>query len=78
MDINPETFAETGIGIYDDPDCVSKSRGRHAMTIVGYDEDKRIILNSWGASWGDKGYFYMRFGTNVCGMREFVAYPIVV
>lgn len=33
-----------------------KSDGSHAITAVGYTEDKWIIKNSWGTGWGDKGY----------------------
>jgi C1A family cysteine protease len=34
-------------------------RGGHAVAAVGYTADKRIILrNSWGTSWGDKGFAY--------------------
>ncbi len=37
--------------------------GRHAMLICGYsDEDKFFIVrNSWGSSFGDKGYCYMPY-----------------
>lgn len=33
----------------------------HAVVIVGYDETTNVfkIRNSWGASWGDNGYFYL-------------------
>lgn len=37
--------------------------GGHAICIVGYD-DKRSVLkfkNSWGASWGDRGYGYLPY-----------------
>jgi C1A family cysteine protease len=35
----------------------------HAITAVGYDDDKQcfIIRNSWGTSWGLEGYFYMPY-----------------
>lgn len=36
---------------------------RHAVMAVGYDDRRRriVILNSWGSSWGDNGYFYMPY-----------------
>ncbi|MBF0302567.1 MAG: hypothetical protein HQK73_05965 [Desulfamplus sp.] len=47
-------------------DTVSGSRkGGHAITIVGYDDDKYggafKIINSWSQNWGDKGFFWMRY-----------------
>jgi len=33
-----------------------KILGGHAMCIVGYDKSGFIIRNSWGPTWGDKGY----------------------
>jgi C1A family cysteine protease len=37
--------------------------GGHAVLAVGYDDaTKRFkVRNSWGTSWGDKGYFYMPY-----------------
>ncbi len=39
--------------------------GRHAVTIVGYDDNKYggayKILNSWGTTSGDNGYFWMPY-----------------
>ncbi len=37
--------------------------GGHAVLVVGYrDSDLRFIVrNSWNASWGDQGYFYMPY-----------------
>jgi C1A family cysteine protease len=35
------------------------TRGGHAIAIVGYTADKRFIVrNSWGTTWGDKGFGY--------------------
>ena len=38
-------------------------QGGHAILCVGYDNAKRvfIIRNSWGTSWGDKGYAYLPY-----------------
>ena len=32
--------------------------GGHAVCLVGYTPDYFIVRNSWGTSWGDKGYAY--------------------
>lgn len=26
-----------------------------------------IVQNSWGTTWGDKGYVYIKVGSNICG-----------
>ncbi len=37
--------------------------GGHAVLAVGYNDKKQLIIlrNSWGAEWGDKGYFYIPY-----------------
>ena len=37
--------------------------GGHAITIVGYDDKKKIftIANSWSTDWGDKGFCYIPY-----------------
>ena len=37
--------------------------GGHAVLIVGYNNatQRFTVRNSWGTSWGDKGYFYMPY-----------------
>lgn len=37
----------------------------HAMTAVGYDEDRQAfrIINSWGDDWGDRGYLWVGYET---------------
>lgn len=38
--------------------------GGHAICLVGYDDSKKLLKfkNSWGESWGDKGYGYLPYG----------------
>ena len=41
------------------------SVGRHAITIIGYDDNKFggafHVLNSYGSDWGDDGYFWISY-----------------
>jgi len=47
-------------GIMPMPDTKrEKVQGGHAVVAVGYNEKYFIVRNSWGANWGDGGYFYM-------------------
>lgn len=45
------------------PGSGERAVGGHAVTAVGYDDSNRrfIIRNSWGASWGIKGYCLMPY-----------------
>ena len=44
----------------------AKGNGKfgHAMTAVGYDDDKQLleVANSWGNKWGNDGYCYLPYG----------------
>ena len=37
--------------------------GGHAILLVGYDDNRKVFKfkNSWGASWGEKGYGYLPY-----------------
>lgn len=35
-----------------------KTRGGHAVCLVGYTPDHFIVRNSWGSGWGDQGFAY--------------------
>jgi len=50
-------------GIMPMPKNDEKLLGGHAVMAVGYDDNKGyfIVRNSWGAEWGDNGYFYMPY-----------------
>lgn len=46
----------------------------HAMAIVGFTPNYWILKNSWGDSWGEKGYMRLQRGVNACGVAEYMAY----
>jgi C1A family cysteine protease len=50
-------------GILPMPHANEENLGGHAVLVVGYDDEKQVLIvrNSWGAEWGDKGYFYMPY-----------------
>ena len=54
----------TNTGIVPMPNLTTEGvLGGHAVKAVGYDDSKNclIVKNSWGTSWGDKGYFYLPY-----------------
>jgi C1A family cysteine protease len=50
-------------GVLPMPRPGEKPIGHHVVLAVGYDDRRRsfIMRNSWGRSWGLKGYFYMPY-----------------
>lgn len=51
----------------------------HAVVAVAYNRDNGdqpywVIRNSWGASWGEEGYFRMIYGENCCGVATSASY----
>jgi len=61
-----EGFQSTKVaktGVLDMPKLSERMIGGHAVCAVGYDDKaKRIIVrNSWGTTWGIKGYFTMPY-----------------
>lgn len=52
-------------------------RGAHAVTLVGYDDNEGywIAKNSWGANWGENGWFRIAYGD--CYIDSYAYVPLV-
>jgi len=67
-------------GVLDDASCGTDLD--HGVLLVGYDNDASskkdfwLVKNSWGVSWGDKGYIKFVRGKNQCGLTLAASYPI--
>lgn len=50
-------------GVVPMPAATEQNLGGHAICAVGYDDSTQMftVRNSWGTSWGDKGYFYLPY-----------------
>lgn len=58
-----ESAAVAKSGIVPMPTPKERDLGGHAVLAVGYDDARQqfIVMNSWSAKWGDKGYFYLPY-----------------
>ncbi|XP_074119525.1 cathepsin S [Sminthopsis crassicaudata] len=65
-------------GVYYDPSC--NQQVNHGVLVIGYGNldgnDYWLVKNSWGLSFGDKGYIRIaRNRGNHCGIADFPSYP---
>ncbi|HJQ26081.1 MAG TPA: C1 family peptidase [Blastocatellia bacterium] len=42
----------------------------HVMVLIGWDDEKQawLVKNSWGETWGEKGYGWVAYGSNNIGL----------
>jgi cathepsin L len=79
IDASHISFQLYSKGIYNPLICSSKNLD-HAVGLIGYGTDSGkdywLVRNSWGASWGEKGYIRMiRNKKNKCGVATMAFYP---
>ena len=74
-------FRDYKSGVYSSSTCKNSAMDvNHAVLAVGFGQDEKgmdywIVKNSWGDTWGDKGYFKIQRGVNMCGMANCNSYP---
>jgi len=80
LNANPLGAYRSGIIDLSLTDC-NPSGMNHAVTIVGYGvengKDFWSVKNSWGANWGEQGYFRIARGKGTCGIGNWVYAPII-
>jgi len=73
-------FRDYTTGVYTSDTCENSTADvNHAVLAVGFGTeggmDYWLVKNSWGADWGDQGYFKIQRGVNMCGVAVCNSFP---
>jgi cathepsin F len=80
--LNAESLIDYKSGIIDESsdECYPKTLN-HGVTLVGYGSENGkyfwIVKNSFGADWGEKGYFRIARGKGTCGINTYVTSAVL-
>lgn len=77
-----DAFEDYISGVYKQDGCGTTTQDvNHAVVATGYGvqngEPYWYVKNSWGTGWGDKGYFKIQRGTNMCAIGQCNSYPLI-
>lgn len=85
--INANPLSYYGGGIFDVPKCPSEFADlNHGVLVVGYGVEDGvpywIVKNSWGADWGEDGYFRIvrhldNSSKGMCGIVQYLSYAVL-
>jgi len=69
-------------GVYTSRFCGKTTKNvNHAVVATGYGVEKNMkywnVKNSWGASWGQNGYFMIERDSNMCAISQCNSYPLI-
>ena len=75
VNADPLQYYSSGIASYSKSTC-DPSGINHAVNLVGYGVENGtkywLVRNSWGADWGEDGYFRMLRGSGTCGINTYI------
>jgi len=79
IEADQQVFQFYSSGVFDNAKCGTNVD--HGVVVVGYGTASGanywIVRNSWGSSWGEKGYIRIVRGKNMCAIGSGPSYPLV-